>query len=313
MSPLRYDFPPLLRLPLALALAFALSSCTDGQHESLDRRFRVDPARTGKVGTYLGLQVLSNTRQLTRQMILKEDGPCQIGWNLNQAFELHHQIELTVRHGGSERRFHEKGQLQQNHDRDWHYLAHQDLQDGDLQTSRSVQLLYTSDGLITWEGINVASRQRADESLASERLQEMAGRFGALISLISPGWDLRPDGSFGPGDSDVFCSPHTDLNARHWRPLFSARSELQHARINNDGRCRTLQAEFRLPWPGSMSLRLQECLQESSGFFPPPLPDRMIEVTRHSDRRDLSRTLEVLLDTGVIAPTVSPSPASERN
>lgn len=295
----------------AVAVASGCSGCGDPVFDRVERWLRHEPGRAGKVGTLRGLEVAHRAREVARRRRSLGEGPCEIGWDIEEPFSVRYELEIDVEHRLRDRRWTERGRWQRDGAGRWLLETNIGFEDGpELQGQRTVRLYADEEGMWEWLGPETVARHPPDGGAQRHWRREFGGRFASLVGLVSDRW--RVDGErrlvVGGGDSPV-CGPLATVEGVDpWGSMLQARAGLVSAEITGpdptgvDGaeRCRRLRANYRLGDRGEMEIRFLECAEEPPDELQRPRADRTVDVERSGSRADVADLLQQWIDDELV-------------
>ncbi len=312
-----------MRLVAVGALSVALAgcgNCTDSWVDDVEQWARDNPERRGKVGTLRGLEVAQSAGEVADRRVRRGEGPCDIGWRLDEAFHLEFDLQIDVEHPRRDRSWSERGTWKRDDGGRWHLEVDVEFSDGvELSGQRTERVFSDDQGVWEWLGPEAVVRYEPESAAATSREKEYGTRFSGLMTLHGEHW--RPSGDGQPeswehwrpgGTTARACGPMPDYREfEGWGSLLSARSTEHSAQISGGprdaidegqtGRCRRFRADHRLRNGGRMDVEYRECLQESA---PETLhrPDvgEATDVRRTRDRHRLMNQFEAWIDEGLI-------------
>lgn len=285
-----------------------LAGCSDCQEPVLDRMeesLRSDPVRSGKVGTLQALEVSQEARKIAEDVAIRAEGPCDIGWTVDESFSMTFELEIEVRRGNWRRRWEERGQWTQDDRGRWEITGEADFQDGDHSAGQRRYHVF-SDEQGFWERLGPDSMARhQSRSIEARWRQEFGGRFSELMNLISTGWQRAGEQSWVPGEQPATCGPRSAGTALSWRPILSARGQRRQARIElyqgeGEKRCRRIQADYRLEGGGQLSVELSECVGANSTALHREMVKEVVEVERSRQDAVVARQLQEWIEEGIV-------------
>jgi len=318
-----------LTVAVVLIVIAGCGDCTDRWVDDFENWARDNPERRGKVGTLRGLEVAQSAGEVAERRVRRGEGPCDIGWRLDEAFHLEFELEIDVEHPRRDRSWSERGAWKRDERGRWHLEVDVEFSDGvELRGQRAERLFSDDQGVWEWLGPEAVVRYEPESMAGTSREKEYGTRFSALMALHGEHWRQSSGGEpeswehWRPGGRESRnCGPMVDSETfEGWDSLLSARSTDHSAQISGGlgdalddeetGRCRRFRAEHRLRNGGRMDVEYRECLAESA---PPrlqrPEVDEATEVERTGDRQRLMNQFEAWIDEGLIdAEASDPTP-----
>lgn len=284
----------------AAAIILALGSgCSDCRQPSaaFEQWLGAGAQRSGKVGTLRGLEVAATARDVARQQAVIGDGPCNLGWRLDEPFLVDFELTIDVDGAGISRQWHESGQWRQDGEGRWRITAEIDYSEGAAsEGQRRVDVVAGDDGFYEFLAPGQPVRYARRGDVARWWRDEYAGRFVALMAL---GADQAPDA--GP------CGPVAVADeVAHWRPLLRAHGQVEEFDVtgfeeSTEGQqrpCRQGRLTMDLGGRGQMEVTLRECLAEPPESVALPPIERIIDGDRDRSRATAMAQLTQWIEAG---------------
>ncbi len=300
----------LVVLTVVVASLTGCGNCHDEMLDRVEQRLQDDPERSGKVGTYRALQVAQTARQTTDERARRGEGPCAIGWRLDESFQIDFDFEVTVEAPDDDagRKWSEEGRWRRDDDGRWEIEIDAEFVDGpEVEGQRRFRVFRDDEGFWEWLGPEVVARHGPKTAIERGWRREFGGRFAGLARLVSTTWqsDDADASRWVPGGERLLCGPVDDAEAiEPWRPLFEARSSRRSAAISpetDDGRnCRRLEASYDPGGDHSMIVDYRECLETGPKRLDRPDAKRVVDAERDRERLRVSRQLEQWLESGLV-------------
>ena len=307
---------PIIVILGAMASA-GCSGCEDPLLDRVEHWLRDNPDRPGKVGTLRALEVSQTARSVADWRLTRGDVPCDIGWSLDEPFQIDFELHIEVEHPGWTRRWEERGNWTRDRRGHWMIDAHAEFESAEgLRGERLYRVLVDDDGFWEWMGPDAVAHHKPDAKAAASWQGEYGGRFSGLMMLVSPTWQ-RADGdqdteqAWIPGGEPRLCGPIGARDGRaSWKPLLEARASRRRALIgaekipgaddSDDKRqCRYLEAHYALSAGGGLDIYLRECHRSGPNRLDAVPIKRSIAVHRAGDGLAVTDQLQRWITEGI--------------
>lgn len=296
-------------------LTIGCNGCGDPALERFEQWLRAHPDRPGKVGTVRALEVERTARRVVDERVRRGEGPCDIGWRLDEPFVLDFEVEIEVEGEPRDRWWTEEGTWRRDETGRWRLDNDISFGDGDgLRGERTRRLYADDEHFLEWLGSDAAVRHPPDGSVEEYWREAFGVRFGQLMELIDERWGPEGAGQsarWTPGGDHRACGPvATAGEAADWRPLLEGGARLVRARLEgsevgddaqSDGACRQLEALYELRGDRRMTVRVRECIRDvDAAPLKRPDVERLVDPTRDRQRAEVETQLDEWIEGELI-------------
>ncbi len=279
-------------------LSVGCEGCS-GLLEGPEARLQEDRTRSGKVGVLRGLEIAEEARSIAGSRARQKEERCQIGWDLENPFEVSFVFEIR-RRGERERWWREEGSWRRDGGQRWTIESVVEFEDGPARSGvKERRVVAMEEGFL--EFVDEQRAARSPRGSAGERWwrDEYGGRFQRMTELAE-GTDANERGA-------AICDPNVEMGVEEgWMELWREGVESLDKRLEtfagDEGqRCRELQMEATIDG-GSLEVVLQECHRSYEGAVEWGEVE-LVEVPLDESRVRIQHALEAWENEGWIEET----------